>query len=76
MMTKPVRQPAHVRRQPRRALGVRPKHDHEKQERVSYVASQISHEADDERANKRRRLLLCYKPRSTDDGQYKYIPYP
>jgi hypothetical protein len=35
----------------------RPKHDHEKHERVSDVSRQVSHEADDEGTNERRRLL-------------------
>jgi hypothetical protein len=41
----------------------RPKHDHEKQERVSYVARQVSHKTDDEGAYERRRLLC--PPEST-----------
>jgi hypothetical protein len=53
MMTPPLRQPVHVRRQPQQAPGVRPKHNHEKKKRVSDVNSQVSHEANDERANER-----------------------
>lgn len=52
----------------------RPKHGHEKQERVSYVARQVGHKTDDEGAYERRRLLC--PPESTKRFTFRQGPRP